>query len=63
MAEGALMVCMIEFSGICAKEGLHQYLEHRRKVIADGNEDQLISSRVKSIVRMYITKCREAVLL
>jgi hypothetical protein len=47
MADGALMICMIEFSGICAKEGLHQYLEHRRKVIADGNEDQLISSRVK----------------
>jgi hypothetical protein len=47
MAEGALMICMIEFSGICAKEGLHQYLEHRRKVIADGKEDELISSRVK----------------
>jgi hypothetical protein len=49
MAEGALMICMIELSGIVAKEGLHQYLEHRKYMFESNRQDELISSKIKSL--------------
>ncbi len=50
MAEGTLMICMIQLTGIVAKQGLDQYLAHRRKQIEEGREDKLISSKIKKSV-------------
>jgi hypothetical protein len=50
MAEGALMICMIQLSAIVAERGLENYLKHRTQMIEDGNEDKLISSKIKKSV-------------
>lgn len=47
MAEGMLMICMIQLTSIVAQQGLDEYLKHRKHVIKNGKEETLISYKIK----------------
>jgi hypothetical protein len=43
-------IVLIELSTIIATEGLKSYLKHRKKMIEQGREDELTSSRIKKYI-------------
>ena len=44
-----LILCMASIVQIGGTQGLKKYMEHRKKVIEQGREDELISSRIKKV--------------
>jgi hypothetical protein len=47
-------IVLIELSTIIATEGLKSYLKHRKKMIEEGREDELTSSRIKKYLNNTI---------
>lgn len=57
MGEALLMSCMIELGAIVAKEGIKQYLNHRRQIIEEHREDTLLINPNKiKYISNYIEK-------
>ena len=47
-------ICLIELSTIIATQGIKSYLQHRERMIEDGREDELTSSRIKKYLNNTI---------
>jgi hypothetical protein len=47
--EGQLIIVMAELMFVAGSQGAQRYLAHRKQLIADGREDELLSSRVKKV--------------
>jgi hypothetical protein len=43
-------IVLIELSTIIATQGIKSYLQHRERMIGDGREDELTSSRIKKYI-------------
>ena len=52
-------ICLIELSTIIATQGIKSYLQHRERMIEDGREDELTSSRIKKYLNNTIMSSRD----
>lgn len=56
MGEVLLMSAMIELTSIVASQGIKKYLAHRRGMIENGKESQLISTKLNKISKEVIRR-------
>jgi hypothetical protein len=47
--EGQLIIVMAELMFVAGSQGAQRYLAHRKRLVADGREDELLSSRVRKV--------------
>ena len=52
-------IVLIELSTIIATQGIKSYLQHRERMIEDGREDELTSSRIKKYLNNTIMSSRD----